>query len=234
MGALIRSGLAASPENSAFISFLHMPKPPWAGGTRLEPALGWFPLLLLKAQLETSEAESNSQQVNIHLQQWEHGGLAVLPGLCLHTHHTHPLPQVTFSHRNVWDPGCFFLPRHSKPPASAAELGSASWGSGASWGFLELGSASHSKPLSAMTPLHPPRIHRGAALALLCSQGGTSLQSMDLRGVHALPLSSGVKPFRCPGKGGHVPGLPGGGDPSCLSPPCPKDIIWIPVSEQLP
>lgn len=73
MRALIRSRLAGSPETGAFISFLHMPKPPWSGGTRLEPALGWFPLLLLKAQLKSSKAESNSQQVNIHLQQREDG-----------------------------------------------------------------------------------------------------------------------------------------------------------------
>lgn len=115
MGVLIRSGLAASPGSGAFISFLHMPKPPRAGGTRPEPALGWFPLLLLKAQLKTSKAESNSQQVKIHLQQREDwlcsGGCAC----------TRPMAQVTFSLADVRDPGCFFQPKSSKAPASTGE-----------------------------------------------------------------------------------------------------------------
>lgn len=213
MRALIRSRLAGSPETGAFISFLHMPKPPWSGGTRLEPALGWFPLLLLKAQLKSSKAESNSQQVNIHLQQREDGSGSTEESGCapgaVPAHVPCPRPHSAILMFVIQD--AFSSKKSSKPPASAA--------------------GPHSKSLSPVTPLRPeldpPRSHRGAALAalwvpqaVLSPQGGTSLQSMD----HA-PLLRG--------KGVPMP-WQGRTRPSRLFPPCPKDILWTPVSEQSP
>lgn len=218
MGALIRSLLAGSPETRAFISFLHMPKPPCSGGTRLEPALGWFPLLLLKAQLKPSKAESNSQQVNIHLQQREDGSGRHRTGCTLgavpaHTQ-TPTMPQVTLSQSEA----CAAKVQQTSCQCCRASTGI---------------SLSPQVSLNRDPSLARARSSQKPPWCCLGTCGCCRLSCAPHCRAWTMLLSSGGKASQCPGKGEYVPGLPGAGDP-CLFPPCPKDIIWIPASEQLP